>query len=200
MSAAAAGPKPPRYRRTRRLGPLLRAGGGRLEPIGRCRVEVRPPALPRARRSHSHEIEPQARRLRALAEQVLDLIATQRPVREPLAQGRRAAATSSAAGPQPSRSHESRRTCSMAAANGQSRARRPGGSSTSGAPLDDRASLERPGEVIALEALDARPQADVHRRCVLGLEPPCSRGRRAGSFARARAGAGERAARLRSPG
>ena len=37
-------------------------------------------------------------------------------------------------------------------------------------PLDDRPLLEQPGEVVAAEPLDPRPQADVHRRRVLGLQ------------------------------
>jgi hypothetical protein len=36
--------------------------------------------------------------------------------------------------------------------------------------LDDGAVLERPRQVFALEAGDPRPEADVPRWCVLGLE------------------------------
>ena len=38
-------------------------------------------------------------------------------------------------------------------------------------PLDDAAALERTGQLVALEAFDARPEADVHRRRVLRLDP-----------------------------
>ena len=38
-------------------------------------------------------------------------------------------------------------------------------------PLDDAAALERTGQLVALEAFDARPEADVHRRRVLRLNP-----------------------------
>jgi hypothetical protein len=37
-------------------------------------------------------------------------------------------------------------------------------------PLDHRAPLERAPELIALEPLEPRPEADVHRRRVLRLE------------------------------
>src|SRR5438270_1598429 len=38
-------------------------------------------------------------------------------------------------------------------------------------PLDDLAPFEGAGQLVALEALHPRPQADVHRRCVLRLQP-----------------------------
>jgi hypothetical protein len=38
--------------------------------------------------------------------------------------------------------------------------------------LDDRPSLERPRERVALEAVEPRPQPDVHRRRVLRLDTP----------------------------
>ena len=57
------------------LDALLPGHLGGLEPIRRRGVEVRPAALPGARRRHSHEIEPQAHGARErLAEQVLDLL------------------------------------------------------------------------------------------------------------------------------
>ena len=37
-------------------------------------------------------------------------------------------------------------------------------------PLDDLSLLERAVEMSALEALDSRPETDVHGRCVLRLE------------------------------
>jgi len=38
-------------------------------------------------------------------------------------------------------------------------------------PLNDQSSLQRTIEVVALEALKPRPEADVHRRRVLRLQP-----------------------------
>src|SRR5215210_5426394 len=61
--------------------------------------------------------------------------------------------------------------------------------------LNHRALLERPRQLVPLEAGDARPEADVHRRRVLRLEAPFARALRGASALAGRAGAGARAAR-----
>jgi hypothetical protein len=150
------------------------AGGGLAQPV-LCRgVEVRTAARPGARRRHSHHVHPQRRVLPELvAQQLADLGGGHRLAGHPLPQpaggrGQRTRAAgrfARAQHPAPAR---------LADGDGERPPIRRG-DEVDGDPqeraLRDAAPLERPIQLIPLEALEPRPQPHVHRRRVLRLDP-----------------------------
>ena len=150
---------------------LVAERGRRADPVLGERVEVGPAALPRARRRRAHEVDPQPDHPRGLlAHELLDLLAPhgvaagqRRP--HPL---RRLDRRVDLRGAQPRRAarlpHRDRERPEVLPRDQVDRAAHQ-------RRLDDAAVLERAREVVAHEALDARPQADVHRRRVLRLQP-----------------------------
>jgi hypothetical protein len=144
----------------------------RADPVLGEREQVGAPALPRARRRRAHEVDPQPDALCAvLADQRVQLLAA-----EHVAAGE----------PPPHRARRARHRCRLSAPGAQPqraprRARSERERPEVGARdevdrhahqrrLDHAAVLQRAGQGRALEAGEPRPQPDVHRRRVLGLD------------------------------
>ena len=91
------------------------------DPILGRRVQIGAAVLPGARRRHAHHVQPQADAAGdLLAEQLLDLLAVHRAVGQAAAGAcARPPAICAAVGPRTARSHDSRRACRTATANGQ---------------------------------------------------------------------------------
>ena len=143
--------------------------GRRADPVLGERVEVRATALPGPGRRRAHEVHPQADQARRLlAHQLLDLLAPHgRAAGERLADPLRGLdGRVGLRRPQPRRAarlpHGDGERPVVLARDEVDRAAHQRG-------LDDAAVLQRAREVVAREAVEARPQADVHRRRVLRL-------------------------------
>ena len=172
------------------------------DPVRRGRVEVRAPALPGARRWDARDVEPLVDAARALPpEQRLDLGAAE------AAAGQLAAQPASGGGHRPPGrlGVDAQQVLAPRGADGDRQrpvvgARDEVDRRAHQRALHDLPALERAGEGGALEALEPRPQADVHRRRVLGLDAAdaLQRVERAAS-ARGRAAAGARAAHGSAP-
>jgi hypothetical protein len=156
----------------RRVGAHVR----RADPVVRRRVEISTPALPRTGRRRAHEVEPHADAVdtdRATADDRLDVSSAQHSVAQPALQALRGF------------SHLACRRSAFVRLQPPLPPGVPDGERerpvvTGGDEVDrlaherslhDRLSFERPIEVVALEAREPRPQADVHRWRILRLEP-----------------------------
>ena len=158
-----------------RRGVALRRCGVGADPLARQRELVGSAAVPGTRRRYADQVEPGIDRAdprRPLADQLLQLPA-----------GDHAIADTGFDGARDSRQLGGRRKALAraqpllaAALAGRRRPRPPVARGDEmdrcpqQRPLDNRAPLERPRQRIAVEVLKPRPQSDVHRRRVLGLD------------------------------
>jgi hypothetical protein len=153
----------------------LRDLGRIAEPVSGVGEQVGAPPLPGARWRDPGQVEPQRGAVdpgRTLADQLRELGAGQRAVGQPRAHapGRRrhlgcGGVTTVITQPAGATLAANRERPPPPVARRDEMDRRP-----QQGPLDDGATLQRPGEPFALEALQPRPQTDVHRGRVLRLD------------------------------
>ena len=159
------------------MGGGLAAGvhGGRPDPVLGEREQVGAAALPRTRRRRAHEVHPQAGAERpVLADELVELGAPEHvAAAQPAPHGARRAGQRVRAGllrprPQPQRaSHVARGERERPEVRARDEVDRHAHERRlHHGPLD-----ERVGQRLPLEALEPGPQADVHRRRVLRLDP-----------------------------
>jgi hypothetical protein len=146
---------------------------GLAQPCASVGEHVRAAALPRPRRGHPDHLQPQRHAdERQFADRRLDLGARHRPLRQggapaPCRRGhlRRGVAAALNSQPPPAAILANRLRKSPVVARRHQMDRR-----AQQRPLDRRAPLQGAVELVALEPRDPRPQADVNRRRVLGLQ------------------------------